>query len=85
MNLAAIGLYDNSATGDFPAAGTGVSCYTVTAAGARCEFFPDPFMQYLVDNVRLSRYVEMRDLLMDDMCVFVGIDVCPQACLSDRR
>ena len=43
------------------------------------------FLQNLVDNLRLSRYVEIRDLLMDDMCVLVGIDVCPQACLSDRR
>ena len=33
MNLAAIGLYESSATGDCPAAGTGVSCCTVTAVG----------------------------------------------------
>ena len=38
VNLAAICLYDSSAIGDCPAAHTGVSCYTVTAAGARCEF-----------------------------------------------
>ena len=29
MNLAAIGLYDSSAIGDCPAAGTGVSCCTL--------------------------------------------------------
>ena len=38
VNLAAIAHYDSSAISDCPAAGTGVSCYTVTAAGARCEF-----------------------------------------------
>ena len=64
MNLAAIGLYDSSATGDCPAAGTGVSCCTVTADGARCEFVANnvaQFQQNMVDNVALSRYVEMRD------------------------
>ena len=68
MNLAAIGLYDSSATADCPAAGTGVLCCTVTAAGAGCEFVASsvaPFLQNLVNNVRLSRYVEMRNLLSD--------------------
>ena len=32
VNLAASGLYDSSAIGVYPAAGTGVSCCTVTAA-----------------------------------------------------
>ena len=57
MNLAAIGLYDSSAMGDCPAARTGLSCCTVTAAGAGCEFATNnvaPFLQNLVDNVRLS-------------------------------
>ena len=58
----------SSATGDCPAAGTGVSYCTVTDSGAWCEFVANnvaPFLQNLVDNVRLSRYVEMRDLLGD--------------------
>ena len=57
MNLAATGLYDSSATGDRTAAGTGISCCTVTAAGARCEFVANnvaPFLQNMVDDVRLS-------------------------------
>ena len=36
VGLAASGLYDSSAIGDCPAAG--VSCCTVTAAEAGCEF-----------------------------------------------
>ena len=55
--MAAIGLYNSSATGDCPAAGTGLLCCTVTAAGAGCEFVASsvaPFLQNLVDNVRLS-------------------------------
>ena len=46
--------------------------------------------QNLVDNVRLSRCVEMKNLLMNDIYVLgkqyvQGMDVCPQACLSDSR
>ena len=37
VNLAAISLCDGFATGDCPTAGTGISCCTVTAAGAGCE------------------------------------------------
>ena len=47
----------SSVTGDCPAAGTGVSCCTVTAAGARCEFVANNVAPFLVDNVGLSRYV----------------------------
>ena len=60
VGLAAIGLYGGSATGDSPAAGTGLLCCTVAAAGAGCEFVASsvaPFLQNLVDNVGLSRYV----------------------------
>ena len=78
VNLAAIGLYNSSATSDCPAAGTGVSCCTVTAAGAGCEFVANnvaPFLQNLVDNVRLSRFVEMRDLLSDVRYVLGKLDM----------
>ena len=54
MNLAAIGLFDSSATGDCPGPGTRVLC----AAGTGCEFVTNniaPFLQNLVDKVRLSR------------------------------
>ena len=57
MNLVAICLYDSSAMGDCPVAGTGVLCCSVTAAGAGCEFVTNniaPFLQNLVDNVTLS-------------------------------
>ena len=37
------GSYDSFATGDCPSAGTGVSCYTVAVAGARCEFVASNF------------------------------------------
>ena len=75
MNLAAVGLYDSSATGDCPVAGTGVLCCTVRAG---CEFVANnvaPFLQKLVDNVRLSRYVEMRDLLSDVTYVLGKLDM----------
>ena len=68
VGLAASGLYDSSATGNCPAAGTGLSCCTVTAAGAGCEFVASSialFLQNLFDNVGLSRFVEMKDLLSD--------------------
>ena len=57
MGLAAIGLYGGSAMGDCPAAGTGLLCCIVTAAGAGCEFVASSvalFLQNLVDNVELS-------------------------------
>ena len=62
--------------------GLGVSLSPATALA--------PFLQNLVDKVRLGRYVEMRDLLMDDIYVLcqldiLGIHMCPQACLSDSR
>ena len=68
------------------------SHYTVTAAGAGCEFVANNvvlFLQNLVDNIRLNQYVELRDLLIDDIYVLgkqdiLGMDVCPHACLSDR-
>ena len=78
MGLAASGLYGGSATGDCPAAGTGLLCRTVTAAGAGCEFVASriaPFLQNLVDNVGLSRYVEMRDLLSDVIYVLGKLDM----------
>ena len=43
VNLTDICLYDSSATGDCPSAGTVVSCCTVTAAGVRCEFVASNF------------------------------------------
>ena len=70
-------------TGDRPAAGTGLLCRTVTAAGAGCEFVAGsiaPFLQDLVDNVGLSRYGEMRDLLSDVIYVLGKLDMrgsCP--------
>ena len=78
MGLAASGLYGGSATADCPAAGTGLSCCTVTAAGAGCEFVASsvaPFLQNLVDNVGLSRCVEMRDLLSDFIFVLGKLDM----------
>ena len=47
-------------------------------AGAGCEFVASsiaPFLQKLVDNVGLSRYVEMRDLLSDVIHVFGKLDM----------
>ena len=78
MGLAAIGLYGGSATGDCLAAGIGLLCGTVAAAGAGCEFVAcsiAEFLQNLVDNVRLSRYVDMRDLLSDDIYVLGKLDI----------
>ena len=48
VGLAASGLYGGSAMGDCPAAGTGLLCCTVTAAGAGCELVASsvaPFLQ----------------------------------------
>ena len=64
--------------GDCLAAGTGLLCCTVTAAGAGCEVVASsvaPFLQNLVDNVGLSRYVEMRDLLSDVIYVLGKLDM----------
>ena len=78
MGLAASGLYGDSAIGDCPAAGTGLLCCTVIAAGAGCEFVTSsiaPFLQNAVDSVGLSRYVEMRDLLSDVIYVLCKLDM----------
>ena len=78
MGLAAIVLYGGSVTGVCPAAGTGLLCCTVTAAGAGCGFVASsvaPFLQNLVDNVGSSRYVEMRDLLSDVIYVLGKLDM----------
>ena len=78
VNLAAICFYNSSATGDCPAACTGVSCCTVTAAGAGYEIVAGniaAFLKNLFDIVGLSRYVEMRDLLTDVVYVLGRLDM----------
>ena len=56
----------------------GISCGTVTAAVAGCEFVANniaPFLQNLVGNVSLSQYIEMRDLLIDVIYIFGKLDM----------